>query len=694
MISSDISHPGDAASIATTCRRLRHVCKRAPFRLHLGKLYAPELASSTEAQARLHSWLTSLSQSFPGTIELNLANLPLGNDGVALIEQHLPNLASLKLAGCKKLTLSGIKSAAAVSALQCIDAQRCFQLSGEALTEFLAASARPYSKLSCLALSHLDLSSWKAPFQGPGSVLRLLALHNGVKLTTSGLRGIAISCQHLEVLCLGGSNLAFLPTVATVEEEQPSNRNITPPHEEEAGVSHPSFTLPNLLDPSSTIQYNCGVIKDDDPLVSHLEHAAGKCSIHSAFLESSHGTWLRSTAAELIAAACKLPRLYILELTFCGLGLTSLLPRMLEAASLSSSGGQTNIDKLSELISQTRERLQIWDMCSPSSVIEALQWRSRCHATSSMLPCTPRKYIDQALSVLTISSSSSSPMRTTTAPLPISEVDTILAAMARCSSPGRVTALHSAAEEGNVSHLSGLLSLGAEVDARDRGGASALFCACEAGHTGAVARLLAAGASATLRNAAGEAPLYIAALRGHDRVVEVLLKHCRTTGIRWQDPRLYGDGWTPLHAAAVSGRAAIAAQLLSAAGLGASSLVSVSNRYGQTSVHVAARKGSLALVQMLVEAGGSESLAVEDSDGRTPADVARRNGNSGAWRYLSTGGLSARNRQHMQRATTPSFEKPRHAPLAQQVGARWVGRRLQQRKSGQQQPQPQTTSVQ
>lgn len=607
------------------------------------------MQTSAEAQAQLHSWLEALSASFPGTVELNLAHLPLGNAGVSLVQQHLPCLTSLKLSGCKKLTLAGIKAAAAVPALQCIDAQRCFQLCGEALTELLKASARPYSKLSSVALSHLDLSSWKTPFQGPGSTLRMLALHNGVKLTTPGLRALASACQQLEVLCLGGSNLVLMGPLDDITAAGEGEI------EGEEGGSAVAMTWYDLR---------------DDPLVSHLKHAAGKCAIHSALLASSHGIWLRSTASELIAAACRLPRLHILELTFCGLGLTTLLHRMLEAASMPTSPSgiapsRPKYGDYAQIISETRNRLQIWDMCSTASVNAALHWRSQCHST--FLP-----------SVSTTMAENNSP----SSPLPPSEVDTMLAAMARGSSPGRVTALHSAAEDGNVSQLSGLLSLGAEVDARDRGGASALFCACEAGHAGAAARLLAAGASATLRNAAGEAPLYIAALRGHDRVVEVLLKHCSTTGIRWQDPRLYGDGWTPLHAAAVSGRAGIAAQLLTAAGLGAGSLVTASNRYGQTSVHVAARKGSPALVQMLVEAGGNFSLSVEDSDGRTPADVARRNGNSGAWKLL-TGGGSARNRQHMHRATKPTVEKPRNVPVTQQGGARWVGRRLQQRKSGQ-----------
>ena len=48
-----------------------------------------------------------------------------------------------------------------------------------------------------------------------------------------------------------------------------------------------------------------------------------------------------------------------------------------------------------------------------------------------------------------------------------------------------------------------------------------------------------------------------------------------------QDRELYGDGWTPLMAAAVGGRVAIARQLLGAAGPElAAELVAATNRYG------------------------------------------------------------------------------------------------------------------
>lgn len=83
-----------------------------------------------------------------------------------------------------------------------------------------------------------------------------------------------------------------------------------------------------------------------------------------------------------------------------------------------------------------------------------------------------------------------------------------------------------------------LLSLGADVLARDRSGASPLFRACEAGHVGTAQCLLRAGADVTRRNSAGEAPLYIAALRGHGDVVRALLQHCQAAGVRWEVRRV------------------------------------------------------------------------------------------------------------------------------------------------------------
>ena len=110
-----------------------------------------------------------------------------------------------------------------------------------------------------------------------------------------------------------------------------------------------------------------------------------------------------------------------------------------------------------------------------------------------------------------------------------------------------------------------LIAIGADVNARDRSGATPLFLAAEIGRGATVERLLAAGAEPAARNNLGESPLYIAALKGRDVALRALLRHCRAEHLPWQDPEWYGDGWTPLHAAACANHPGIAKILLDAA---------------------------------------------------------------------------------------------------------------------------------
>lgn len=63
-------------------------------------------------------------------------------------------------------------------------------------------------------------------------------------------------------------------------------------------------------------------------------------------------------------------------------------------------------------------------------------------------------------------------------------------------------------------------------------------------------------------------------------------------------------------AAAVADRHNIAVRLLSAAGSAVGALVRHANRYGQTAVHIAARKGSLPLLTALLTIGGPSVAAV------------------------------------------------------------------------------------
>lgn len=57
-------------------------------------------------------------------------------------------------------------------------------------------------------------------------------------------------------------------------------------------------------------------------------------------------------------------------------------------------------------------------------------------------------------------------------------------------------------------------------------------------------------------------------------------------------------------AAAVADRHGIAMMLLRAAGTAVGALVRHANRYGQTAVHIAARKGSLPMLTALLNIGG------------------------------------------------------------------------------------------
>lgn len=91
----------------------------------------------------------------------------------------------------------------------------------------------------------------------------------------------------------------------------------------------------------------------------------------------------------------------------------------------------------------------------------------------------------------------------------------------------------------------------------------------------------------------------------------------------------------------------------------------------------AARKGSASLLRSLVDAGGKDSLLTADCDGKTAAEIARRNGNAAMHVLMKEQQLLQRERQ---RSTTASRESPRPNEHRQQRSA-WVGRRLQQRKA-------------
>mmetsp|Transcript_17593 Transcript_17593/g.44655 ORF Transcript_17593/g.44655 Transcript_17593/m.44655 type:complete len:696 (-) Transcript_17593:24-2111(-) len=209
-----------------------------------------------------------------------------------------------------------------------------------------------------------------------------------------------------------------------------------------------------------------------------------------------------------------------------------------------------------------------------------------------------------------------------------------LGAAANCSNPVRQSPLHVASELSALASAQLLLDLGAAVDAKDRSISTPLFRACEAGHHHMARLLLDAGADPGISNSSGESPLYIACLRGHLRSVKALLSHFRRGGIAWESGDLYSDGWTPLMAATVGNHLPIVLELIRAAGPLSMHMISATNRYGQTALHLAARRGSLPFLQLMLEAGGVMFASAPDCSGHRAADVAGQHGHPGARKML------------------------------------------------------------
>ena len=228
------------------------------------------------------------------------------------------------------------------------------------------------------------------------------------------------------------------------------------------------------------------------------------------------------------------------------------------------------------------------------------------------------------------------------------ELGSALAVAASASAPPRRGApLHAAAARGDAAHVAALLSLGGRADARDVSGASPLFVAAEAGAAAACEALLAAGASLETRTTAGEGAAYIAALKGRTDAARVLLAAAEARGLP-AEALANIDGWTPLMAAAVAGRAGMLQLCIAARGE-----LDGTSRFGQTALHLAARRGSDELCDLLLQAGASAK--VRDERGAAPADVAARHGHAALAAVLraKTGPSKKERRRAQQRQDAP-----------------------------------------
>ena len=237
-------------------------------------------------------------------------------------------------------------------------------------------------------------------------------------------------------------------------------------------------------------------------------------------------------------------------------------------------------------------------------------------------------------------------------------------AFATMASSTRRTPLHAAALHAQLPLARLLLRLqalavtptasAALVERKDDRGATPLLRACEEGDAAIITAILGAGASLSVRNHKEETPLYICALKGHAAGVAALAAQLPRLDPAAAVAALTGpDGWTALHAAALSGSLDALHALLElsearACGSGAAAedcrreeadgeeeaeggaavgsggpcrgLLDARTRYGSTALHIAARSGRVEAVRALL-AAGADARAV-DSCGDSAATLA------------------------------------------------------------------------
>jgi ankyrin repeat protein len=192
-------------------------------------------------------------------------------------------------------------------------------------------------------------------------------------------------------------------------------------------------------------------------------------------------------------------------------------------------------------------------------------------------------------------------------------------------STGPLTALHSAAQQGDEASVQSILNGSvADIDKREsKHGHTPLCRAAMNGHVHIIRILLAHGADpevATVR--LRSTPLLIAAERGHDLAVEALLLggadvRAKTRG-----------GWTALHQAAAKGHVVVVARLLEHD----ADLDAQGGRFSKTPLYSAASHGHDDIIKLLLDKGADPRTKTTEK--LTAADAAAKKGHKNCEKLL------------------------------------------------------------
>lgn len=148
--------------------------------------------------------------------------------------------------------------------------------------------------------------------------------------------------------------------------------------------------------------------------------------------------------------------------------------------------------------------------------------------------------------------------------------------------------LQRAARAGDAEAVARLLDAGHDVNEAGPDGDTALHWAAAWGCEDAIRLLLARGADVTLKDYEDNTPLHLVSKKGFTSAhTFAALLHANKDVIHWANRK----GWTPLHAAAIRGRADFVQFLLSAGADAA-----VKDTQGQTPIDIARLKGRPAVI--------------------------------------------------------------------------------------------------